>query len=205
MKSLKLHKLVPTIVGVIALFLVAGAAFGSNISFNFDENCNGTLVSSLPSIALPCSLSTDPVSGKNTVLYQLVGSSALISGDVLIFDPDKSLSDLLRFNARLGGVFVFSSDTGDLADVVIMPLPDITNPSDSINEVDLGGGIFGVNYQPQSLTDPGLLFVNPGGVTYNFTSGPESVVTSNTPEPATYLLVAGSLLLLSLRRNLRTF
>jgi hypothetical protein len=205
MKILKLQILVPAIVGVSALFLLSGAAFGSNVIFNLDENCNGTLVSNA-TFPVPCSLSVDPVSGATTVFYHLLGAGGgIVSGDVYIFDSSIFISDLLRFNADLGGVFAFSNDTGSLADIGI-PFPDPANPVISMNEVDLGGGIFGVNYTPTDPTSPGLVDVNPGGVTYAYVSDPVVTTTSDTPEPATYLLIAGSLLLLSLRwRRLRTF
>ena len=129
MKLLKSRKFVPVIVCTSALFLVSGAAFGATLDYTFDEACHGTMVSSGGSTPMTCQMWMDPVSGKTTVRYNLL-SVGVVTGDLLVLDPDGRISDILRFNDDMRSVFVFSSDRNggtDPADVGI-PFPDITSP-----------------------------------------------------------------------------
>lgn len=202
MKLLKLKRFVHLMACVSALLVFSGAAFASPVGFSFDEDCNGTMVSSAGSTAMPCQLWKDPISGTTTVLYHLVGSSlGMISGDLLIRGEDGRLSDLLRFNESIGGVFVFSenrSGATSLADVGI-PFPDITQPISLVDEVDLGLGRLGVTNRPELRSRPGFQAGNPAEITYTFVS---EAAVSGVPEPATYLLIAGPLMLMSrLRRK----
>ena len=195
MKRLKLRGLVHVMVCASVLVLITGAAFGASITYNFDENCNGTVVTGGGSAKLDCQMWKDPTSGTTTALYRLPGAlGSLTSGDFRVLESPAlgDFSDVLRFNQDLGGVFVFSDNDGaaDMADVGI-PVVDITHPFVQDFEVSLGGNKNGVSYNPGS-GNPGF---QPGNdVTYNF--------VSDTPEPATYLLLAVPLALISLRRRL---
>ena len=199
MTLLKFRKFVPVIVCTSALFLVSGAAFGATIAYTFDETCHGTMVSSGGSTPMTCQMWMDPVSGMTTVRYNLL-SLGVVTGDLLVRDPDGRISDILRFNDDMRSVFVFSSDRDgrtDPADIGI-PFPDITSPISVADEVDLGGGRFGVTNTPQRAASPGFVALDAGTVTYTFS---DVGAAASAPEPGTYLLIGVPLVWLSLRRR----
>ena len=170
-------------------FLLSSQAFGATLVYNFDENGNGTLTGLVTNPApLPASLRLDPVSGMTTLFYDLlIGTDSFVPGDVRLHDPNDTtiVEDVLRFDPTLGGVFVFSqTGGGSLADVGI---PTFTTPAIDFTEANLGGGLSGISYTPINAGQPGF-DTNPtfGDVnTYNF--------VSDTPEPATSLLIGGAL------------
>jgi len=132
-----------------------------------------------------------------TVRYDLL-NLGMSSGDSLVLGDDGRISDILRFDSDMRGVFVFSNTidgADDPADIGI-PFPNITSPISVTNELDLGGGMLGVTYKPCHTASPGFLGPIPGGFTYKLVSHVRGV-----PEPWTYLLVGAPLLWLFLRRQ----
>jgi hypothetical protein len=193
-----LRKLVFLMACMSTLLLLSAPAFGGVLSFTFDENGNGQITTTSGSTNLPYYLATDPVSGQTTLFYDLLPfTDGLVYGDLRVHQLGGSV-DIVRFGQLQNGTqgaFVFSDAGGpDLADTGTPPLWfDATTgfPFD-LAEVDLGGGKFGVSYHPDS-GHAGYQTGNPDTVTYNF--------ISDTPEPATYLVTALGLLLLSRRKR----
>jgi hypothetical protein len=159
------------------------------VIYDIDENCNGSSSAG----PLNCSLWLEPASGLTTIRYDLPASliGGLVPGDYrLIEDPSSiALSDVLRFNADMHAVFVFSDNDGGADALADVGLP-LSIPGFQDFERELSPGVFGYSYTPPNANYPGWI---DGGVTYNF--------ISDTPEPGTVLMMALPLAGLLLRRR----
>jgi hypothetical protein len=176
----------------ISLFislLVAGMASAQIISF--DENGNGTIDGRPLDYGIGDS-GVDPVPTP-TLFYYL--PFPVVQGDLQIFEPDGTISDVLRFTntpgANFGRVYVYSDNTdidvgkADLADVGI-PQPWTGGIVVTMPEAGSENGWNGVIWQPTPNQPGGLTATAP--ITYNF--------TSDVPEPVTLALLGlGGLLL----------
>jgi hypothetical protein len=182
-----------------ALSVLLWAANPANAQFtvtiSVDENCNGNLSNSAGfSSALACGLQNDPGPGgqANIVTYDLQNPPGLVSGDLLLFDPDGTFSDVVRFNAtEVGpgggtGSLLFYSNPGDqggsLADVPAPPSQFYTNFLD-LTEQGADPPSF-VTYTP-TAGQPGFVAGAAGPVTYDILSDDAA------PEPGTILLMLG--------------
>jgi hypothetical protein len=154
-----------------------------------DENGHGTIDFCGPGCPtpLPGVLAPDPGPGglASTLTYNLLGPPSLTDGDLLIFDPDGTFSDVVRFNDYGTGndptyqaSLVFYSNPLDgfdsLADT---PSPPSAFYSNSLDLTEVNGQVF---YHP-TAGQPG--FVPGFNVAYEIIS--DAVV----PEPAAWALM----------------
>lgn len=196
MKKLRLFVFLAGLVILLSLITPPASAQIFAVNIRFDENCNGTIAAvGIPgSSPLPCFFLPDPGPGglANVMFYSLLGPPNLVAGDVLVTEPGSAglLSDLLRFDPNVlgGGIFVYSDiGTDALADIGFPTSFNINN----ITLPEVGPECCnGLVYTP-GAGQPGEV---PGfAVTYTF--------ISDTPEPATALLLAAPLVVLALRRR----
>ena len=61
----------------------------------------------------------DQMFSSNSFIPEVSTTATFVDGDVVIKDSNGNVSDLLRINSSLFGVFVYSSDTGAPADQAI--------------------------------------------------------------------------------------
>jgi hypothetical protein len=181
-------------------YILAVALFASIVSpamagpvIVFDENGNGFI----DGVASPGFISTDPISGINTLTYNFGG----VSGDVLVTEPNQpnaADSDLLRWIG--GALYVFSDvESGEppgLADVGI-PTQLQTNML-MATETGLFGnpyaeGLNGIVYTPLA-GQPGDMG---NGVTYIFVSD------GSIPEPASMVVLGSGIAIVALFSVLR--
>jgi hypothetical protein len=186
---------------IVALLLVAGNASAAIVSVSFDENGNGSWDGGL----LTSGFNTPQEGGGHATLYYDLSPLAtgaengVVSGDVVITEPDGLTSDILRFIDDGSFVYVYSDNSdsdpcgSDLADTGI---PTVWSPVVYMDEVGAEGGWTGITYTPTS-GQPGYLYWDDDPsktVTYYF--------TSDVPEPATLSLLAlGGLAVLIRRRK----
>jgi hypothetical protein len=188
MRQSKLRGIVLSLACATIFSLLSAPAFGASI-VNVDENGHGTL----NGVAVPSNVFTEPMSGQLALVYSFL-SFPFNNGDVLIKEADGSNSDLLRFSgppSTLGSLYVFSDiEPGD-KDLADLGLPTPLPPIVTLTETSFGVGVDGVVYIP-GPNQPGFIA---GGVTYTF--------LSDTPEPATCVLMTAPLLVLGLLRRRR--
>jgi hypothetical protein len=184
------------LVGLVALMamLATGAFADNNPLITVNEAGHGTLLfpggSPIPTTG---TLQADPgPGGQSSVLtYNLLGPPSLLAGDLLIFDPNTTFSDVVRFNSAGTGSpgypasLVFYSNPSDgidsLADTLSPPSSFYSNHI-SLTEVDIGG-VEQVIYTPNDA-QPG--FIAGFSVTYD--------IISDTPEPSSVILLGSGLL-----------
>lgn len=179
--------------------LLAAGAYASNCPLiTVNENGQGKLdftqcgggVTPMPGV-----LRNDPGPGglNNVLTYNLLGPPSLTAGDLGIFDASGTFSDVVRFNDyNTGGVPNYPASLLFYSDPVagtFDSLADIFSPPTSFYPNALGllevwsNNTSSVLYTP----DPGQPGYVPGfSVTYD--------IISDTPEPATILLLGSSLL-----------
>ena len=126
-----------------------------NIFVTVDENCHGTINGFAGSQLLACSFTTDPGPGGLTgvMTYNLINPPQLVEGDVVLRESANVNSDVIRFNASVGGgSFFFYSDLDGGADALAdIGLPGALNTNVVFfNEVSLGALGFGLVYTPNS-------------------------------------------------------
>jgi hypothetical protein len=200
----------PLLMAAILVFCLSTSAFATdangNILITVDENCFGVLNGFAGLESMPCTLQTDPGpgGGPNALTYDMLNPPGLVPGDVLLHEQVGGalvISDIIRFNFNADGVgtLLFYSDNSDgidaLADIASMPGQYYTNHI-TINEIGSEGsnGAFYTPIQGQ----PGFVSGATAPVTYNF--------ISDSPEPASFILLASGAALLfasRLRRKSR--
>jgi hypothetical protein len=173
------------------------AAAGFSVNITADENGNSTFTNTAGFFGtLPFSQITDPGPGGLTGVlnYGLQNPPGLVGGDLILTDGLLT-SDLIRFDTvTKNGSFFFYSASGGGA------LADIGGPTNfntnqiTLAEASLGGGVTGIIYTP-TAGQPGFVAGAAGPVNYTF--------ISDTPEPATLLLMSSGLALLFLLRRRR--
>lgn len=183
---------------LLAFFAMSNTAHAQEGSFSVtitvDENCNGNLTNTTGfNAALFCTQLTDPGPAglEGAVTYALGNPPGLVSGDLIVNNFDSQVSDVIRFNAAEGingttGALVFYSSPGggSLADEGF-PRSFYTNVQ---NVFEVAGG---VTWTP-TAGQPGFVAGAAGPVTY--------IITSDTPEPASAVLMLGGPGLFLLRR-----
>jgi hypothetical protein len=179
----------------LAVLLVVGLAArpaAGQVSYTFDENGHG---SASPGGTL--TFTTGPATAPLTYFL----GYATTPGDILITEPPNNniLSDLLRFD-NAGHVTVFSeTDQGEAPDLADVPaLPNAIQPFIVEPEAGIPSGP-GLEGSPNGLIyTPGVGSGFPGAPT----SGPAVTINfiSDTPEPASALLISGLGFALLVRR-----
>ncbi len=183
---------------------------GINIIITFDENGNG--YTDYPSVGTHLTSGFDspedneydgPIPAPATLYYVLPGQGetgwgGVMEGDVVVTEPDGTISDVLRFVSSTNRVYVYSDLGSDPADVGI-PSVLWTDSSVFVPEEGTELGWNGIHYTPiaNGEAQPGFL-----STTIPWTEAPwfSYVFTSDVPEPATMSLLAlGGLV--SLRRR----
>ncbi len=188
-------------IGALFCAISAPSAFGANIVFiTADENGNGTIQSGGSTGILPFGFAVDPGPGglASAANYGMFNPPGLVAGDILLLESNESTSDVIRFDATVGGgsFFVYSLlGSGTLADTGL-PTATETN-SLSLSEVSLPGLGFGAVYTP-TAGQPGFVAGSLYPVTYTF-------ISDAVPEPSTSgLLLAGlSVMAISISLNRR--
>jgi hypothetical protein len=173
--------------------LTAGAWAQAQIIVRFDENGNVTINGQTSQIG-NVGMDTGPGGGL-ALIYPNTTGIAFVPGDVLLFEPDGTVSDVVRFNPDQ--TIAFYSEAGDnevgpadLADTGYWPTQWYTNLV-QIPETGPEGGVNGAMYFPLP-NQPGFVGGAPAPVGYE--------IVSDVPEPATLSLLAlGGLL--ALRRR----
>lgn len=188
------------VVVVLALGASTPAYAQFTVNITTDEFGNGSLTNSSGfSGALTSSFTTDSGPGglNNVLTYNLLNPPGLVGGDLFLFEGEIR-SEVLRFDPSVnGGVLFFYSDLDGGADAPAdIGLPGAFNTNTfSLQEVALGGGLFGATYTP-TTGQPGFVSRAGGPVTYTF--------ISDVPEPSSILLMGSGLalpLLLRFRRK----
>ena len=137
----------------------------------------------------------DILSGMTTLRYPPVQGVSRVAGDVVVTDPDGSISDVIRFAAGTYAVLFYSDlpEAGEVAGPADVGFPATLQANHiTLVETVLADGQFGCLYVPQP-GQPGYLGTTLSGG-YN--------IISDVPEPASFVLlgVAGGLALLRKRR-----
>ena len=189
----------------LVTFLAARSVCGQFV-VNFDENGNGSVQTPaaglVPMPGVKGIDPFDPANGLQPVTYNVAAivGGAPLAGDLLVSEPPNTqvLSDLVRFNQGLIIVYSETAESGELPDLADVGLP-ASRQALLQNAIETGpeGGINGVFGYVPTPNQPGAFAPLPNGVTYNF--------TSDAPEPASVLAMAGAvgtLLIRPRRRNI---
>jgi PEP-CTERM motif len=182
------------LMGILAIFslltLVAGIVSAQSLKVQIDENGVGFS----NGIALPYSISQDPISGLSTLMYQLP-YPLVTPGDVILTESTGAISDLIRFdNNPAGGVVFFFSDPADESPAPLADNPfgippfNAAIPPVFVTELGSegadGAAYLASNGSPGCAVQAGV----PLTVFYNIIS--DSVV----PEPSTLVLLSMSVI-----------
>ena len=180
--------------GILLIFglltLVAGSVSAQSLKVQFDENGAG----SSNGLSLPFSIATEPLSGFQTLMYQLP-FPLVTRGDVILTETNGAISDLIRFdNNPAGGVAYFFSDPADespapLADNPFgIPPVNAAIPPVFVSEIGTEGNDSATYLA--SNGSPGCVLQNgvPLGVFYNIISD------TTVPEPSTLVLLSMSVI-----------
>jgi hypothetical protein len=175
---------------VCGMLLSSYASAQFSVTITVDENGHGTLTNTNGFFrTLPFAVIPDPGPGglPAVLTYDTLNPPGLVSGDVLLQDPNGLVLDVVRFNANeptpsgMGALLFYSDNIDGFDSLGDTPSPPLQLYANNITIPEVGSeSINGAVYTP-TAGQPGFVAGAAGPVTY--------VLMSDTPEPASMTLL----------------
>lgn len=183
----------------LLVFAMVGFGFSASAFAQFaetitvDENGHGTFTNTNGFFStLPFALVPDPGPGglPSTLTYDMLNPPGLVTGDAFLLEPECGFTcflDVVRFNPTSftggsGSLVFYSSNLGGIDSLADTPAPPLGFYPNTVSIDEVGGAAV---YTP-TAGQPGFVAGAGGPITY--------VLISDTPEPATLLLLGSGLI-----------